>query len=86
MDPYFFDTSTVLNFGQRGQLQLLLTRFGRLYQLLIMPDVIGELTDPRHEPFNEVFVPAHFTIRSRQFRIPKPGANQTFAEHLTAIE
>ena len=170
MDPYVFDTSAVLNFGQRGHLQPLLTRFGRIYQLLITPDVVGELTDPPHKPFNDAFVPAHFTVQSpkttafdletltrfavmfgpgeisvmalakelhatavlderaaraeavklglkitgtlgllndaRQrswltddaclektrllqsngFRIPKPGANQTFAEYLTAIE
>ena len=64
MDPYVFDTSAVLNFGQRGHLQPLLTRFGRIYQLLITPDVVGELTDPHHKPFNDAFVPAHFTIQS----------------------
>ena len=64
MDPYVFDTSAVLNFGQRGHLQTLLTRFGRIYQLLTTPDVVGELTDPHHKPFNDAFVPAHFTVQS----------------------
>lgn len=64
MDPYIFDTYAVLNFGQHGHLQSLLTRFGRIYQLLITPDLVGELTDPHHKSFNDVFVPAHFTIQS----------------------
>lgn len=64
MDPYIFDTSAVLNFGQRGRLQPLLTRFGGIYQLLTTPDVVGELTDPDQKGFNDAFVPAHFTVQS----------------------
>jgi len=64
MPIYVFDTSAILNFGQRGRLQPLLSRFGRIFKLFTTPDVVGELTDPDHREFNEAFIAAHFTIQS----------------------
>jgi len=64
MDPLIFDTSGLLNFGQRGQLQSLLIRFKRVNRLLSTPAVVGELTDPTHKKFNDSFVATHFTIQT----------------------
>lgn len=42
MDALIFDTSALLNFGQRGHLQPLLAKFGRVFKLLTTHDVLGE--------------------------------------------
>lgn len=62
MDALVFDTSVILNFGQRGHLQSLLERFGRVYRLVTTPAVVGELTDPAQRAFNDRLVKSHFDL------------------------
>jgi predicted nucleic acid-binding protein len=63
MDQLVFDTSTILNFGQRGKLQPLLVRFAPSSRLFTTPDVVAELTDPDHKDINAALLRDHFTVR-----------------------
>ena len=66
MDALVFDTSAILNFGQRDDLQPLLSRFAAIYRLTTTPDVVNELSDPDRKEFNAELVRAHFTVQSVQ--------------------
>ena len=63
MDALVFDTSAILNFGQRGKLQPLLSCLAPTYRLLTTPDVVAELTDPAHKEFNSTLLSDHFTVQ-----------------------
>ncbi len=63
MDQVVFDTSAILNFGQRGKLQPLLVRLATSCRLLTTPEVVGELTDPAHKELNAALLRDHFTVQ-----------------------
>lgn len=63
MDALVFDTSTILNFGQRGKLQPLLVRLAPSSRLFTTPDVVAELKDPDHKEFNAGLLRDHFTVQ-----------------------
>lgn len=60
MRSLVFDTSAILNFGQRDKLEALLVQLGRIYRLVTTPEVTGELTDPKQKEYNETFLKTHF--------------------------
>ncbi len=62
MDALVFDTSAILNFGHRDDLQPLLARFGALHRLFTTPEVVAELTDPARKPFYDSLLRTHFTV------------------------
>lgn len=64
MDALIFDTSAILNFGQRGQQLPLLTRFATVYRLVTTPEVASELSDPDRRDFNAALLRNHFTVQA----------------------
>jgi predicted nucleic acid-binding protein len=64
MDSLVFDTSAILNFGQRGELTALLKKLAGEYRILTTPGAQKELTDPDRKDYYAEFLRAHFTIQS----------------------
>jgi len=60
MHSLVFDTSAILNFGQRDKLEGLLVKLSGIYRLVTTPEVVNELTDPKHKKYNETLLKSHF--------------------------
>lgn len=60
MDHLVFDTSAILNFGQRDHLEEVLPKLGKLYRIITTHEVVLELSDPAQREFNARLLAAHF--------------------------
>lgn len=63
MHSLIIDTSALFNFGHRGQMEALLTEFGRFYRLVTTADVKKELCGPPHGQYYEKLMKAHLHIQ-----------------------
>jgi len=63
MHTLIFDTSALFNFGHRGQMEALLTEFGRCYRLVTTAEVKKELCGPPRGQYYEKLVEAHLHIQ-----------------------
>lgn len=63
MHSLIFDTSALFNFGHRGQMEALLTEFGRCYRLVTTAEVKRELCGPPHGHYYKKLLEAHLRIR-----------------------
>lgn len=64
MRALVFDTSAILNFGQRGCLEAILGRFRRIRPLITTHEVAAELTDPEHRVYNDQLLKDHFGLHT----------------------
>jgi predicted nucleic acid-binding protein len=62
MEPLIFDTSTILNFGLRDDLEGMLPKLSAHHKLLTTNDVVKELTDPRHREYHDALLMKHFAL------------------------
>jgi len=76
-EPLVFDTSAILNFGHRGELDVLLGELGRQHALCITAEARGELTDPDLEEYYREFV-------NRRCRLVRASANYQPSASLAA--
>jgi predicted nucleic acid-binding protein len=63
MHSLIFDTSALFNFGHRGQMEALLTEFGRCYRLVTTAEVKSELCGPPRRQYYEKLVDDHLRIQ-----------------------
>jgi hypothetical protein len=75
METLVLDTSAILNFGQRGQLEFLLEKMTAQTRLVTTSIVQDECGKGGHQQFHARFLQTHFTVT----------ANQTFAEYIQQI-
>jgi len=66
MHRLVFDTSAILNFGKRGDLDFLLEKLAADCTLLLPPEVERELLDPDNRDFYATFLKRRFTVQAVQ--------------------
>jgi predicted nucleic acid-binding protein len=66
MHKLVFDTSAILNFGKRGELEFLLERLAEAQALLTTREVERELSDPDNRPFYGALLKRHFKLHEAQ--------------------
>lgn len=86
MDKLIFDTSAILNFGKRGQLDGLLERLAESHLLLTTSKVIGELSDPESVRFYPAFFERWFKIQEAKEVVIELGAMRQLATVLGSGE
>lgn len=64
METLIFDTSALLNFGHRGEMEFLLARLAGGYHLVTTEAVVRELTKPELSEFYRSFLKENFAVRS----------------------
>lgn len=60
MDHLVFDTSAILNFGQRDHLEELLPKLATIYQIVTTDAVVQELVGPDQREFTARLLRTHF--------------------------
>ena len=60
MDHLVFDTSAILNFGQRDHLEEVLPKLGKLYRIITTHEVVRELSDPAQRAYHDRLLATHF--------------------------
>lgn len=66
MEPLIFDTSAILNFGHRGELDALLQQLTGTRKLLTTPEVVQELRDPQRLSFYHPLIQKYFKVEAAQ--------------------
>ncbi len=66
MHSLIFDTSAIFNFGHRGDMEALLTEFGRCRRLVTTAEVKKELCGPPHGQYYERLVEAYLHVRKAE--------------------
>ena len=64
METLVFDTSGLLNFGHRGELEFLLPKLRSVFHLVVPVGVRGELVDADRKEYYERLLHEHFSVET----------------------
>ena len=81
MEKLVFDTSAILNCGERGELDFLLERLAEGHSLLTTPEVESELLDPDKRVFYQALLRKYFKLQE----LKSAKINLQELKHLAAI-
>ena len=58
-----FDTSVILNFGKKADLEFVLRQVNRKYELLTTPEVVKEIVHAKSLKYHGALLKTHFAVR-----------------------